>query len=93
MALFGIIMPRVGLLAAWSNDQAYWNSLFGSGLWLGLGFVFLPWTTLIYGLVQVNGLSALNVLFLVMAVVLDLGTWGVGVLGTRKAGGSIFRES
>lgn len=84
VAVFGVIMPRLALLAGWSNDQAYWNNLFGSQLWLGLGFVFLPWTTLIYGFVAPNGLTLLNIIFLAMAVLLDLGTWGVGFFGGRK---------
>ena len=34
MAIFGAILPRFTLLVAWSNDSAYWDSLFGSQLWL-----------------------------------------------------------
>jgi hypothetical protein len=84
VAIFGMILPRFALLAGWANDQAYWNNVFGSQIWLGLGFLFLPWTTLIYGLVQQNGLSLLNWIFLAGAVLCDLGTWGGGILGNRK---------
>jgi hypothetical protein len=84
VAVFGVLMPRLALLAGWSNDPTYWNNLLGSQLWLGLGFLFLPWTTLIYGFVAPNGLTFLNIIFLVMAVLLDLGTWGVGAFGSRK---------
>lgn len=82
--IFGAIMPRLALLAGWSNDPTYWNALFGSQLWLGLGFVFLPWTTLIYGFAAPNGLNLLNIVFIAMAVLLDLGTWGLGFFGGRK---------
>ncbi len=82
--IFGAIMPRLALLAGWSNDPTYWNALFGSQLWLGLGFVFLPWTTLIYGFAAPNGLTLLNIVFIAMAVLLDLGTWGLGFFGGRK---------
>jgi hypothetical protein len=82
--VMGVIAPRLFLLVGWSNDQAYWNGLLGSAVWLGLGWLFLPWTTLMYGLVQPNGLSFLNWIFIIAAVALDLGTWGVGVLGGRK---------
>ena len=90
-AIFGALMPRLALLAGWSNDSAYWNNLFGSQLWLGLGFLFLPWTTLIYGFVSQNGLTLLNIIFLVMALLLDLGTWGVGALGGRKEVSSYYK--
>jgi len=83
-AIFGVILPRFALLVAWTNAQDYWNTLFSSQLWLGLGFLFLPWTTLIYGFSAPNGLSVLNIIFIGLAVLLDLGTWGVGFLGGRK---------
>ena len=84
MAIFGAILPRFTLLVAWSNDSAYWESLFGSQLWLLGGFLVLPWTTLIYGFVQPNGLSLLNWIFLGCAFMLDLATWGIGALASRK---------
>jgi hypothetical protein len=92
MALFGALLPRFVLLVAWSNDQAYWNALFGSPLLLGLGFIALPWTTLIYGLVQPNGLSLLNIIFLAFAVLADLGTWGIGFFAGRRSSESNFRD-
>jgi hypothetical protein len=84
LAFITAILPRFLLLVGWSNDQAYWGSLFGSSIWLVGGFIFLPWTTLIYGFVQPNGLTVLNLIFLVCGLLLDLSTWGLGALATRK---------
>jgi hypothetical protein len=84
MALFGAILPRFVLLVGWSNDQAGWGAVFGSPVWLLGGFLFLPWTTLIYGLAQQNGMSLLNWIFLGCALAIDLGTWGVGFFASRK---------
>ena len=39
---------------------------------------------MIYALVQPNGLSLLNWLFLLGALLIDLGTWGVGFFASRK---------
>ncbi len=83
-AIFGIILPRFTLLVGWYNDPNYWNALFNSQLWLGLGFLFLPWTTLIYGFAAPNGMSFINWIFVGLAVLLDLGTWGAGFFGGRK---------
>lgn len=47
-------------------------------------FLVLPWTTLVYGFVQPNGLSILNWIFLGCAFMLDLATWGIGALASRK---------
>jgi hypothetical protein len=89
MAIFGALLPRFVLLVAWSNDQAAWGSLFSSPVWFLGGFLFLPWTTLIYGFAAANGsLSLLNIIFLVAALFVDLGTWGVGFFATRKQASS-----
>ena len=84
MAIFGALLPRFALLVGWVNDQAYWNTVIQSQLFLLLGFLFLPWTTLIYGFVAPNGLSLLNIIFLIMAFMIDLATWGIGGLAARK---------
>ena len=85
MALFGAILPRFVLLVAWSNDQAYWGSLFGSGVWTLFGFLFFPWTTIVYGFAAANGsLSILNWIFLGAALLIDLGTWGIGFFASRQ---------
>ena len=91
MALFGAILPRFVLLVAWSNDQAYWGSLFGSGVWTLFGFLFFPWTTLIYGFAAANGMSLLNWIFLGLALLIDLGTWGIGGFAAKKQADSYYR--
>jgi hypothetical protein len=82
--LFGIIIPRFVLLVGWYNDQSYWNSLLGSQLLLGLGWLVLPWTTLIYGFTAANGMSFLNWIFVFLAFLLDVGTYGFGGFAARK---------
>jgi hypothetical protein len=84
MAIFGAILPRFVILVGWSNDQAGWAAVFGSPVWLLGGFLFFPWTTLIYAFVQPNGLSLLNIIFLAAALLIDLGTWGVGFFASRQ---------
>ena len=91
MAIFGALLPRFVLLVAWSNDQAYWGSLFQAPVWFLGGFLFLPWTTLIYGFASANGMSLLNWIFIGAAVLLDLGTWGIGAFATKKQTDSYFR--
>jgi hypothetical protein len=84
MAIFGALLPRFVLLVGWSNDSNYWNNLFGSPVWFLGGFLFFPWTTLIYGFVAPNGMSLLNWVFVGAALLIDLGTWGVGVFASRE---------
>ena len=84
MALFGAILPRFVLLVGWFNDPAGWEAAIGGNVLLMGGFLFFPWTTLIYGFVAPNGLSPLNIVFLIAAFAIDLGTWGVGFFASRE---------
>jgi len=84
MSIFGAILPRFVLLVGWFNDPAAWEAVFDSGVVLLGGFLFFPWTTLIYGMVESNGLSIVNVIFLIAAIAIDLGTWGLGFFAARQ---------
>jgi hypothetical protein len=84
MAIFGAILPRFVLLVGWSNDPTGWQNAIGGPVLLLFGFLFFPWTTLIYGFVAPNGLSLLNIIFLVAAFLIDLGTWGIGFFASRE---------
>jgi len=83
-AIFTIILPRFALLVGWYNDPTFWNSLFGSQFLLGLGWLAIPWTTLIYGFVSPNGMTFVNWIFVLFAFLLDIGTYGLGFFGGRK---------
>jgi len=91
MAIFGAILPRFALLVGWVNDPTAWTSLFGSPVWFLGGFLFFPWTTLIYGMVHLNGMSILNWIFVALALLIDLGTWGIGFFAGRKQMESNYR--
>jgi hypothetical protein len=84
MAIFGAILPRFALLVGWYNDPAAWSAAIGGPVLLLGGFLFFPWTTLIYGFVAPNGLSLFNIIFLIGALLIDLGTWGIGFFASRE---------
>jgi len=84
VTVLGILAPRLLILFGWASDPVAWGSAFGSPIWPVLGFLFLPWTTFFHVLFAQGGLDAIKVVFLVMAVVADMATWGGGFLGNRK---------
>ena len=85
MAIFGALLPRFVLLVGWANDPDAWvAALNGSPALLLGGFLFFPWTTLIYGFVAPNGLTLLNIVFLIAAFAIDLGTWGIGYFSSKE---------
>ena len=84
MALFGALLPRFVLFVGWTNDPAGWEAVLGSPVWFLFGFLFFPWTTLIYGFVAPNGLTVLNLVFVALGLLVDLGTWGIGFFASRR---------
>jgi hypothetical protein len=80
--------PRVALFLWWLTDSVRvtgvfhsWGRAIGTGaipsfVWPLLGFFFLPWTTVAYVWVAPGGLSMIDWVILVIALVLDLGVHG-----------------
>ena len=48
VALAGLVSPRLVLVLWWLVDPARWSALFDNLIVPVLGFLFLPWTTLVY---------------------------------------------
>jgi len=75
--------PRAALVLMWLlNDRI--SAAFGGILLPLIGFFLMPWTTLIYTLVQPGGLNGLDIIFLIIAIGADLGAWGGGAKSRRS---------
>lgn len=81
--------PRLGLLVWWFADPLRFSMAFPSWSispslpvagWVVpvLGFLFLPWTTVAYLFVWPGGLSGLDWVILVLALLIDLSAHGGG---------------
>lgn len=78
VAIGALIGPRVAIVAWWLLDPARWALAFSSALLPILGFILLPWTTLVYVWLAPGGIDTLGLIFLVLAVIVDLGSYGGG---------------
>jgi len=81
LALFAILLfPRVALVLMWLFSHYLQRAFHGGLLVPLLGFIFLPLTTIVYAWEINNGLpmEGLNLFWLVIAVVVDLGGLGGG---------------
>jgi hypothetical protein len=80
-----LLFPRVALALLWLFthylDRPFHNTI----LLLILGFMFLPFTTLVYAWMVNSGLplAGINLLWLAIAVIADLGTVGHGYICRR----------
>jgi hypothetical protein len=92
IAVAVLISPRIAILIWWLLDTARWASAFHTiWMWPLLGFLFLPWTTLVFVLVAPQGvIHGLGWLLLTLAVLADLSSYGGGY---RSRQGVIVRDS
>jgi hypothetical protein len=87
MCLFLILLllgPRAVILVWGLIAPLQWSAVFGTLLLPILGFLILPWTTLTYMLVAPGGVVGLDYLFLALAVLVDLSTYGGGRTYRRR---------
>jgi len=80
LLLFG---PRVVIIFWWIVEPLRWSVAFDSFFLPFLGFLFLPWTTLMYVLVSPGGVEGLDLLWIGLAVAADLASYAGGAIGGR----------
>ncbi|MFN8377232.1 MAG: hypothetical protein U0452_01035 [Anaerolineae bacterium] len=82
---------RLLLLIFWISDTARWDAIFGTVIWPCLGFLFLPFTTLIFAWLMQPTLATPNPtiegadwLWLILAVVIDVANWSTAGYANRN---------
>ncbi len=72
----GIVLAALSIMVAWIARPVLFNATFGSIIIPCLGFLFLPFTSLMYlFLLQgTGGIQGLDWLWLILAVVMDVAT-------------------
>ena len=91
-AVLGLIIPRVIAVGWWLADPARWSTVFGGTLLPVLGFLFLPWTTVMVVLSWTSsGFSLLGWIFIFFAFMADIATYGGGFLGNKERVSSYYR--
>jgi hypothetical protein len=59
------------------------QATFETNIWPRLGAWFLPWVTLMYVLVAPGGVAGWDWVWMILAVLIDLGSYGGGGYGNR----------
>ena len=81
LVLFG---PRLGILVWWLIQPVRWNAAFETFLWPFLGFLFLPWTTLMYVLIFPGGVTGFDWIWLGLGLLADITSYTGGAYGNRN---------
>jgi len=75
MVLLG---PRIAAILWWLMDTDRWTTTFSSFWWPLIGIVFLPWTLLAYVAVSPGGVTGLDWLWIILGLIIDLGSYSGG---------------
>jgi hypothetical protein len=78
-----LLGPRFAVLIWWLIRPVYVNTVFNTWIWPLLGIIFLPWTTLMYLIVGGGGIVGFDWVWLVLAIIADLASYGGGAYGNR----------
>lgn len=82
------IGPRAGIVVWWLLSPDRWALAFDGIILPLLGFLFLPWTTLMYAAIGLNGLAGFDWLWIGLSFLADLGMYVGGGYGNRdRVGG------
>ena len=78
LALLGAFAPRIAFLIIWIARPVYVDAVFDTFIFPLLGLIFLPFTTLIYVLLDAPpvGIAGFDWFWIVLAVLLDLSHYG-----------------
>ncbi|MCD2191896.1 hypothetical protein LQ327_00640 [Actinomycetospora endophytica] len=79
-----ILGPRAVIVVWWLIAPLQWSATFGTLLWPIIGFLILPWTTLVYMLVAPGGVVGLDYLWLALAVLVDVSSHAGGRVYQRR---------
>ena len=75
--------PRLGILVWWLITPRYVGAAFNSWILAILGWLFLPWTTLMYIIIYPNGVIGFDWVWLGLALLADIASYAGGGYGNR----------
>jgi len=79
-----LLGPRAVIFLWWLFQPVRWNTTFDSFILPFLGFLFLPWTTLMYVLVFPGGIDTFDWIWLGLALAVDIASYASGGVGGRR---------
>ncbi len=78
-----LLGPRFGIMVWWLMSPLRWEAAFQSFIWPLLGFLFMPWTTLMYVGVSPGGVVGFDWMWIGFAVLSDIGMYAGGGYGNK----------
>jgi hypothetical protein len=83
-ALLAILGPRFAIIFWYLYNPARWDRVFDGWVWPALGFLLLPWTTLMYVAVGIGGVDGIDWFWIALAVLADIASYSGSGYGNRN---------
>ena len=88
-----ILGPRLAILVWWVIDQTRWNLAFDSFLVPFIGWLAVPWTTMMYVVVFPGGVTGFDWIIMGLGILADISSWSSGGYGGRRYQTTTYRVS
>ena len=85
LAIFVLLGPRALIFFWWLVEPQRWAITFQTAFVPIIGFLFLPWTTIMYVLVFPGGIEGLDWLWLGIGLAVDVASYGSSAWGNRNS--------
>lgn len=73
-----IVGPRAAILVWWIMQPVRWEQAFSTFWWAFLGFIFAPWTTLMWVSVAPGGITGFDYVIVGLGVLADIASYTAG---------------
>jgi hypothetical protein len=83
-AVAALIGPRFGILIWWLVDTARWDRAFDNFFVAFVGFLFLPWTTIMYVATFPGGVTGFDWIWIGIGLLFDIGSYSSGGYSGRS---------
>jgi hypothetical protein len=82
-AILVLLGPRLAIIVWGIAQPARWEATFSTFVWPLLGFLVLPWTTLMYVAVAPLGVTGFDWFGIALAVIADIASYSGSAWGNR----------
>jgi len=76
--------PRLAIIVWWLAQRLYVEAAFDNWIFPIIGWIFLPWTTLLYIAVYPGGIVGFDFVMLALGILLDVASYSGGAWGNRR---------
>ena len=75
LATLFMLGPRAAILVWWLIQPLRWEQAFDTFLWPLVGFLIMPWTTLMWVAVAPGGVTGFDYVWIAIAIAMDAFSW------------------